>query len=698
MSVITLRQKKIIKKLCKEKKFITMSKIGKELEISSKTVERELYFIEEWLNKNNAKLEKKTRYGIKIITTDKSREELLDQIDEEDGIMLFSQEDRRILSLVKLLKQKEPIKLYTLAKNLNVTESTISNDLDKLDTYLEKCNLVLVRKPGLGVYIDGEEKDIRRISMELIYNNVGLEHLMAVSNNYKINDTTMSAIKKRVLNLISLQQLPLIDSMIREIERDLNMNFVETSFIGIVIHILLMIERIKIHEPVTISSEVEIQVENYKEFILANKIKEKIQQHLQIELPKSEVIYLTIQLRGLKSYNKSVYNGNLTAENLKIIKTAKDIIKIAEKETGTFLDGDGNLFVGLVNHLIPAINRLSMGLDIRNPIIEEIKKHYPSIFKISSICGQLIEERFNVKVPDTEIGYIAMHLGGAIVKNKYDYEHTYQVVISCVLGIGSSVLLKSKVEKEFPNIKVKEIIPMEKAGNDYLKDSKVDFIISTVETSNDYKPTVCVNPLLFKEDKLKIEQLIADLKRNNIGQSVSEKTNHNIQGTVDDLKESIEGISHILHNFYIHKYDTLMTLEDIIADISKFLGRKEGAREKIETSLIEREKYGNTVLAKENAMLLHCRTEGVEQVNFQVIRLSNELEIKTYDDKKEKVDLIILMVVPEQCNTNHLDVLRYISQSMIEKERFIEILRIKNVEELKKDLKIMLLDYYTGKF
>ena len=202
---------------------------------------------------------------------------------------------------------------------------------------------------------------------------------------------------------------------------------------------------------------------------------------------------------------------------------------------------------------------------------------------------------------------------------------------------------------------------------------------------------------MFKEDKLKIEQLMDNLKGKNVRYSISKKSSRNVQETIDDLKESIEGISHILHNFYIHQYDTFVTLEDIIKDISKFLERKEGAREKIEASLIEREKYGSTVLAKENAMLLHCRTEGVDKVNFQVIRLNSALEIKTYDNK-EKVDLITLMVVPEQCNKNHLDVLRYISQSMIEKERFIEILRTKNVDELKKDLKIMLLDYYTGKF
>ena len=43
----------------------------------------------------------------------------------------YSPAERQNIVLSHLLKSQEPIKLLTLAKLLNVTEATISNDLDK---------------------------------------------------------------------------------------------------------------------------------------------------------------------------------------------------------------------------------------------------------------------------------------------------------------------------------------------------------------------------------------------------------------------------------------------------------------------------------------------------------------------------------------------------------------------------------------
>lgn len=62
---------------------------------------------------------------------------MLEQI-KSNGLHEYSPAERQNIVLSHLLKSQEPIKLLTLAKLLNVTEATISNDLDKLETWIKR--------------------------------------------------------------------------------------------------------------------------------------------------------------------------------------------------------------------------------------------------------------------------------------------------------------------------------------------------------------------------------------------------------------------------------------------------------------------------------------------------------------------------------------------------------------------------------
>lgn len=678
---------------------MTTSFIANQLQVSGKTIERELHNIDRWLHKKGLQLEKKPRYGLKISASDLQRQELLKAINEENATMIFSQENRRILNILELLKQKEPVKLYSLSRHLNVTESTISSDLDKIEEYLSEYNLLLVRKPGFGVYLQGNETDIRRISIDLIHENIETRKLIMMEKGGEPDNLLLieDYIRKKVLGLIDMDHLQKTIAIVKALEKDMKISFVEISYIDIIVHILLMLGRLKLKEPFQPNFKLEATLQKSKEWAMARFLQKKMKETLKIVIPEEELSYLAIHLRGAKRYNSRSFDENITSENLRIIKLAKDMIKLTESETGLFLDEDGEMFVVLVYHLMAVISRISMNLAIRNPFVEEIKEHYPKEFKIASQCAQLLEKRFSVIVPQTEIGYIAMHLGGAIVKFNNNNERVYQVVISCILGIGSSGLMKSRIEKDFPNIKVNAILPIEDIKNDYLKGSGIDFVISTVAVASPHKPIICVNQILLQEDRIRIKDFITRLPQKNMLMSNTEKIAYSSEKKLQDLKETIEAIGSIVDNFYIHCYQEVMPLEEIIAAISGILGPTKAAADSIKTALMEREKYGRTILSKDKAILLHCKTEGVTEVYFQIVRMKNPIQVPVQKNKNETIDLILLMVVPKKCNDNTLEIMQHISYMLIEKKDFIVNLRERNFNDLKSYLNKMLLHYYQGK-
>lgn len=57
-----------------------------------------------------------------------------------------------------------------------------------------------------------------------------------------------------------------------------------------------------------------------------------------------------------------------------------------------FLEYNEQSILWLTNHLGPAINRLKMKMNIRNPLLKEIKEHYPEIFKLAKKCVEPVEK------------------------------------------------------------------------------------------------------------------------------------------------------------------------------------------------------------------------------------------------------------------------------------------------------------------
>ena len=103
-----------------------------------------------------------------------SLKELLGQVTDHN----YTPQERQSIIVSRLLPSHEPVKLFALSSLLGVTDSTISNDLDKLEGWFKGHGLELVRKPGLGVYVAGEEQSIRQAIVTYIYDNIEENELL----------------------------------------------------------------------------------------------------------------------------------------------------------------------------------------------------------------------------------------------------------------------------------------------------------------------------------------------------------------------------------------------------------------------------------------------------------------------------------------------------------------------------------------
>ncbi|SKC40959.1 BglG family transcription antiterminator [Maledivibacter halophilus] len=687
--LLAFRTKQILEIINNSSETITTKEIAKKLGVSTRTVLREMHYVEKWLKSNNFQLVKKPRIGIKLIATLDDKKRLKGLLEDELVEQSFTPEERQSLIIGELLQRKEPTKLYYFSSSFKVSEGTISHDLDKIEDWFKRYELTLVRKPGLGVYLKGKEKAFRKAMINLLYENLSEDQIINVirksltsinTNEGRIEINT----RNRLMNLIDKEMIKIIEKTVHEAEGDLEYKLTDSSYAGLIVHLALAIQRIKNNENITMKDDLLKKLIDSHEFIIAQRISNQISKFLDIEIPQEEVGYITMHLKGSKmrngAYKDDVKGINeFIIGNFELTKLASEMIKIAEEESGYSLKNDENLLVGLVTHFRPTIDRLKMNLDIRNPLLHKIKEMYPEIFKISKKCSEIINKRFNVIMPEAEIGFIAMHIGAAIEKKRQQEVKNkvmYRVIVACTSGIGTSKLLATRLKKEFNNLLIIDTISSLEIKEEWLKENKIDIIISTVYVDVSTIPVVSVNPLLLEKDVIKIKKTLEKINTAELRDSNINNKNHmDLRDRASALKNYGEGVLEIIDSLFLKENLDFDNHNELIKYVSTLIGESKEDIDIIERDLLAREEQGSTVLEGKRMMLLHCRTNGVNSLKFGVVRLFEEKPIFCKSGRgEEEILTVLVMMYSSSKNKGHLEVISEISRNLIDEPKFVDIL------------------------
>lgn len=698
---INLRVKNILQRIISENDYITISQISKDLGISTRTVLRELPSVEDWLAKKGCKLEKKSGVGIKACGSSEDRAKVMGFLSEEKEEKIYTPLERQTIIGIELLHYKEPVKIYNFTKMLKVTEGTISSDLDKVEEWLDKYNLKLVRRQGLGIYIEGDEDNIRKCMINLIYENINENYLMALMRKsipkdpVPVSNIELIA-RSMLLNLVDGNTISKLENLVMNTGEYIGYTLTDSAYIGLIVHLAIAVQRISQKEDITINKQFMEELKLSSEYSIAQKLAESIENLFGISIPEDEIGYITMHIKGSKNIDVP-QPGNQIIGNDELVRLANIIIGIAENETGKILSQSNKLLAGLVNHLGPALSRLRMNLEIRNPLYKEIKAYYPDLLDLAGKCSASIEKFIGMKIPQTEVAYIAMHLGAAIESSTVK-KRIYRAVIACATGIGTSRLLATRIEKEYENIEIVDVVSTRHITGNWVSERGAELVISTVGIEQCPVPVIVVNPLLMEEDKLHITMLLHKLKNTLAKKGTPRKSSLSLKEKMQDLNEYGAVVTEILDNFFVMEEPAADNIDRLIEEVSNNINQDAADNEKLKKSLKSREEKGATFFKEQGLLLLHCRTGAVEKLHFGVVRAMEEIRGLNNGEDTGKVDIGLVMIVPESSSKYILEALSHISGLIIEKPHFIETMKSGTREEVITELSSVLEDFYKEKY
>lgn len=94
--------------------------------------------------------------------------------------------------------------------------------------------------------------------------------------------------------------------------------------------------------------------------------------------------------------------------SLEYLDASNAIIDLAERELQTKLNE--NIYISLTDHIHMAVLRIKSNIPIRNMMLWEIRRYYPKEFAVAEKAVDILNDTFDIQMPEDEAGFIAMHL------------------------------------------------------------------------------------------------------------------------------------------------------------------------------------------------------------------------------------------------------------------------------------------------
>lgn len=712
---INERSKIIIHTLLNNQSYVTANEIAITLQVSIKTVTRQLSDVEKILAQSDLKLERKTSKGMRIVGSKQAKEALLSSI-EKNTHHEYSPAERGNIILSRLFKSQEPLKLIALAKLLDVTETTISNDLDKLEPWITKMNITLVRKPGLGIYFEGLEKDIRKAIINHIYTHIHEGNFLQLlynqdnhsNNQNNINSNTNQSAQTLVSDADKFL-LDLVDkNIIQKVETAVSIaiktkeetySLSENAFSGLVVHLTLAVQRLLKGEAIIIDNNFLAKIKTKPEFNIAKEISNEINKIFDVVVPDEEIAYIAMHLLGARNnYQQALISQY---NSFQLVKIGRRIIQIAEHESGLTMAKKNKVLIGLVKHLAPAATRIKLKMEIRNPLLLEMKQNYPHWMDLAEKAAKPLEDMLEIqKLPEAEVAYLAMHLGAALEDSRQQQQN-FNILVACPTGIGTSKLLASQLKKKFTQLNIIAVVSAVNIDYDFCKRENIDFIVSSVPIENALLPTIVVNFMLQDDD---INAIMRQMQKSALlNKAVKAHTSTiSLVDKLAQLNQYSKYISEILNGFFYTEFQDITRIDDLCSQVSAHIFSNlitddnndtedtEKAQENYNilfTDLKNREAKGHTVFNK--LMLLHTKSTSVDKLTVGVGRLT-----PSYSADKEEINIVLILIVPEHTNDIALKTIGYISENLIDNLNLFDILSEGSEEQIYAELEKIYTVYF----
>lgn len=630
MLLIT-RQKEIMKFLLLQSSWVKGSVLAQEFNVTTRTIRNDIKKINEF---KNLQIILSSSEGYKIIDNFNCKEYL------DDNYMPISPKERVNYILNKLLTTLKPIDLYDISEEIFVSLSTLEKDLKQIKDIVKNYNLKIDKKFNT-ICIKGDEKNKRQLIRNLLY--------VETDGNFLNLDNYENIFEDFDLNLIKEIFIDTFNSY--------NLYANDYSITSMVIHVAIILTRIRNNYILNSDENNYLNIKKYREYEICKEIIERLEKTFNVKFPQKEIYYLTFLIMGKATLNYSTINKFNLKDFIEpsYIKLVDNIL--LKVNNYYFLDlNNEEFYIKFIIHTKNMLFRIKNNTYTKNPMNKNIKITYPFIYEVAVFISNEIYINTGLKIPEDEMGYIAIHIGAALERNKI-LNSKIKTVLICPKyhDIHLRIIRKLK-ERYSDSIEITDVLTL---VDNTLNKLSANLIISTTNIERELNSTfIKINPLLTHKDYLKIDFGIEKI--------INEK---NISIVKKYINKCFDRDLFFKNIYYDNEFE-------IIRFLGEKLLNKKLANDNFVDLVIKREKLSSTTFLGNNFAIPHSIETDSKKTVISV--LVNDDKIKWGNNY---INMVLLIAVNKKDRRDFMELYESLIDVLCKKENVDLLVASNNYEE-----------------
>lgn len=539
MEQFTTREYEILNYLLQSRGPVSTQEMADKLGLSLRAVQYDLKKIEFLLRQKGITLARKKRIGVWIENRAEAVKVLnLDFLSQDEVIWQVLSQSERVRKIISLLLRSDSAwTIEDLGHEMEVSRSTVINDLKDVETWFQRHGIVLVRKTHMGLSLRYEEIGLRQAMLEFIQENLPGQRLLKeilCRTAYGGQSSRQEIfIRNFILSILRDQELGFFQTCIHQVEKQLHVTYSDSGVFYLILDFGILKDRVQKGHLLELPP---MQMEKARctgEFQALSALLPLLEDQLSFAVPEPELGWLAVAFRRAsraKTQDGAADANRYTKEEIQAVHRLAAAearqLKLPQEQIP-------ELEFDLLGTLHPMLF-WNANRTVANPDLEDIQEQYPYVFQTVQDNIPDLEHLLKIHLNEHEIGLLATCVCAYVEKSRRVNRNTARILVVCGVGIGTSRLLASRLENEFPNLTIADAVTVREV--EYYNLTDIDFVVTTVPIRNLLIcPVVLVSPLLKNWD---VEQIARLLKAGALGSARRTGTKPSINRVIDIISQT----------------------------------------------------------------------------------------------------------------------------------------------------------------
>lgn len=371
---------------------------------------------------------------------------------------------------IRFLTAAWSLKLEDVSEEWFVSRATLQSDMAEVREYFSRYNLTIETRPRHGMKLFGSEMAIRACLTDLLW-----EIEQAEGGN--------PAHFTEAISLPVMAQLaPYLDSCFNRY----HIRISDEGVRFICLYSAVAVRRVADGFPLP-----EFHADERDEAVCkaARAIAHEIARLAGKPLAPAEEQWLRVHIaaRCIQQVDPSVINAD--DDNALV----NYILRYISQHYNYNLEHDAQLHADLLTHIRTMITRVRYQIQIPNPLLENIKQHYPMAYDMTLAAVASWGKYTPYTISENEIGFLVLHIGVGLERHyNVGYQRQPRVLLVCDTGTSTVRMIQAMLLRKYPQLNMTRIVTL----RDYesLATVEEDFVISTARITDKDKPVVVMSP------------------------------------------------------------------------------------------------------------------------------------------------------------------------------------------------------------